>query len=99
VALIPSFEELFRTRAGAENGNIMAHSRARLAAAGFMLLDLYPPLHSAGRMQTPYFNDDIHLNAYGNHVVAHEFVAWFQRHPAGAGDSTSVQALTPFAAK
>src|SRR6185503_17563765 len=84
VALIPSFEELFRERAGADRGNVMAHTRSRLDAAGFMVLDLYPSLRAGGRMQTPYVKDDIHLNAYGQQIVAHEFVAWFQ-HAAKGG--------------
>jgi hypothetical protein len=60
----------------------MAHARNRLEAEGFEVLDLYPPLRAGGQLQTPYLIKNGHLNAYGNHIVAHAFVAWFQQHVA-----------------
>jgi hypothetical protein len=82
VALIPSFEELFRSRPESDAGNVMAHTRDRLEAGSFQVLDLYPPLRAGGQLQTPYLIKNSHLNAYGNHIVAHAMVAWFQQHPA-----------------
>jgi hypothetical protein len=78
--LIPSKEELFGLDARAMTMNAMARARERLEQQQFAVLDLYPVIRSAGARRSPYFTIDIHLNKYGNRIVAEQFVAWFQKH-------------------
>jgi hypothetical protein len=88
VMLIPSKEELFGVNASLRAHNIVSRTRQRLEDAKFAVLDLYPALEKAGAGQSPYFRLDIHLNEYGNRIVAEQFVAWF--HNQGGG-TKSVQ--------
>jgi hypothetical protein len=77
VLLIPSKEELFGISASAGAFNAVAYTRQRLQEAKFSVLDLYPAIRQGGAKQSPYFSQDIHLNEYGNRIVAEQFVAWF----------------------
>jgi lysophospholipase L1-like esterase len=76
VMLIPSKEELFGVSPEVASRNIVARTRQRLVEAHVPLIDLYPAIRAAAAQQAPYFEDDIHLNAYGNRVAAEEFIAW-----------------------
>jgi hypothetical protein len=80
IMLIPSKEELFGVSAEARAHNVVAQARRRIIEAGVPLLDLYPVMQQAGALQAPYFAEDIHLNAYGNRVVAEALVAWWNAH-------------------
>lgn len=84
VMLIPSKEELFgaHLRDGARNATVMTLQRLR--AANLPVLDLYPILRQGGHTHSPYFSRDIHLNAYGNQLVAEAFVSWFREHVGGS---------------
>jgi hypothetical protein len=77
VMLIPSKEELFGVNASARDLNIVSRTRQRLEERKFLVLDLYPAIQQGGARQSPYFIRDIHLNEYGNGIVAEQFVAWF----------------------
>lgn len=76
VMLIPSKEEIYAVPAEASRDNAVAQVRRRLDEAGIPFLDLYPIFRERGRERSLYFSRDIHLNAYGNQVVAEAFVAW-----------------------
>jgi hypothetical protein len=78
VVLLPSLEELVRASPSAERVSAVARTRQRLIMERYEVLDLYPALRTATRLQAPYARDG-HLNAYGNRIVADEFVAWFHR--------------------
>jgi hypothetical protein len=78
VMLIPSKEELFGVNASARALNIVSRTRQRLEEAKFLVLDLYPAIRQGGARHSPYFTRDIHLNEYGNRIVADQFVAWFR---------------------
>jgi hypothetical protein len=78
VVLIPSKEELFAVDDAARKGNIVARTRQRLREANLPILDLYPAIQEGGARHSPYFQLDIHLNEYGNRIVAHQFISWFQ---------------------
>jgi hypothetical protein len=80
VMLIPSKEELFAVKDSVRNLNIVSRTRQRLEDLKLPVLDLYPAILKAGARQSPYFKLDIHLNAYGNKIVAEQFVAWFNGH-------------------
>jgi lysophospholipase L1-like esterase len=85
VMLIPSKEELFAVSDSARNRNIVARTRQRLKEARLAILDLYPALLQAGATHAPYFKLDIHLNDYGNRIVADQFVSWLQTHAKDIG--------------
>lgn len=76
VMLIPSKEEIYAVPAEASRENAVAQVRRWLDEAGIPFLDLYPIFRERGRERSLYFPRDIHLNAYGNQVVAETFVAW-----------------------
>jgi hypothetical protein len=84
VMLIPSKEELFGVDPSASAHNIVSRTRQRLEDARFPVLDLYPALQQGGVRQSPYFTRDIHLNEYGNRLVAEHFVAWFNNQAQAA---------------
>jgi hypothetical protein len=83
VMLIPSKEELFGVNASARALNIVSRTRQRLEEAKFLVLDLYPAIRQGGARHSPYFTRDIHLNEYGNGIVAEQFVAWFHSQTMG----------------
>ena len=84
VMLIPSKEELFGVSAAAAAENVVAQTRRRILDAGVPLLDLYPLLQEAGSLQSPFFPEDIHMNAYGHRVAAEALVAWLNARQQSA---------------
>jgi hypothetical protein len=80
VALIPSKEELFAVNATVRAHTIVSHTRQRLEEAQFSVLDFYPAIEDGGASRSPYFRLDIHLNEYGNRILAEQFVGWFHNH-------------------
>lgn len=78
VMFIPSKEELFAVPPSIADGNIVARARERLREANFAVLDLYPAVRDAAQRQSPYFARDMHLNEFGNRVVADEFLSWYR---------------------
>jgi hypothetical protein len=78
VMLIPSKEEIFAVNDSHRKHNIVARTRERLREAHLPILDLYPAIREAGARRSPYFKFDIHLNEYGNRIVAEQFVSWLQ---------------------
>jgi lysophospholipase L1-like esterase len=83
VMLIPSKEELFGVQASVRNLNIVSRTRQRLEDAKLPVLDLYPAMLKGGGSRSPYFSRDIHLNEYGNRIVAEQFAAWFNGQASG----------------
>ena len=65
VMFIPSREELFGVPESVANLNVVTRTRQRLEAAGFAVLDLYPPLRRGATAKTPFFPNDIHLTKVG----------------------------------
>jgi hypothetical protein len=82
VVALPSKEELFGLSDAAAQSNVGTRLEQRLRSDGVPLADMYSPLRRTGTLQSPYFGNDIHLNALGNHVVAAEFAAWFREQTA-----------------
>jgi hypothetical protein len=76
VMLLPSKEELFAVPAGEASGNALELTMNLLDELGIKYLDLYGPLKSSAEQHTPYFQADIHFNAYGNEIVANTFLEW-----------------------
>jgi hypothetical protein len=82
VMLIPSKEEIYGSGVAPHGTSTVAGVRQRLQETNMPVVDLYPVFRARGAVQSPYFNRDIHLNAYGHRIVAEQFVAWFhERHP------------------
>ncbi len=71
VVLIPSKEEVLgKTTALPEA------IKPRLSGRGISFIDLQDPLVQASRTHSPYFKRDIHLNEFGNKVVARFLADW-----------------------
>jgi hypothetical protein len=83
VVLIPSKEELFGVSASRRDRNLVSRARQRFEDAKVPVLDLYPAILKSGAKQSSYFRLDIHLNEYGNRIVAEQFVAWFHSQAKG----------------
>jgi hypothetical protein len=79
VMLIPSKEEIFAIGQPPPPNSPINRVMALLDAKGIPYLDLYPIVAASAEYETPYFQRDIHLNRYGNQVVAEAFVAWYAR--------------------
>ena len=79
VILIPSKEEVFAIEQPPPPGSPISRIKGLLDAKGIPYLDLYPVLAASAEHATPYFQRDIHLNRYGNEVVAEAFLAWYSR--------------------
>jgi hypothetical protein len=89
VALLPSKEEVY----GAERFPAALRSvrevKAELEARGLPVLDLYPPLRERGRDRPPFYRADIHLNDFGNQIVAEAIASWIAREKIFAPSSTA----------
>jgi len=79
VMLIPSKEEVFAIEQPPPLGSPITRIKALLDAKGIAYLDLYPIVAASAEHATPYFQRDIHLNRYGNEIVAEAFVEWYAR--------------------
>jgi hypothetical protein len=75
VMLLPSKEELYAAPGRASGRNLADCIAARLVSAGMPLLDLYPVFRRAGTARATFFARDMHLTAYGNHLVAEAIAA------------------------
>ena len=92
VMLIPSKEE---TYASASLPGVLkpVHSLEQsLREQKFSVLSLYEPLWKRGKEQPVFFTLDIHLNAYGNQVVADCLVDWLRKNRLLGADETPVKA-------
>lgn len=76
VVLIPSKEELFAVPQDRETSGAAAIMKRQLVDSGIPVLDLYPVLRAQASVHTPYFRSDIHLNRFGNRVVADAILQW-----------------------
>jgi hypothetical protein len=81
VVLLPSKEEIFAPGITPDGVSAVARVRQRFQATAIPVLDLYPVFRERGALQSPYFSRDIHLNTYGNRLVAEQLVAWLHSHP------------------
>ena len=76
VLLIPSKEEIFAYQSYPDVLNTVKQVRAKLDAMGLTVVDAYPRIRTAAEARNPYFSRDIHLNAFGNELVADELAQW-----------------------
>jgi hypothetical protein len=94
VALLPSKEELYGAEAFPAVLRAGQEVRAELEARRLPVLDLYPAFRALGPDKSPFYRADIHLNAFGNEIVADAIAGWIAEQgvftePAGvvsAGD-------------
>ena len=92
VVLIPSKEELFAVDPGRQSSGAAAIVKSQLRKLDIPVLDLYPILVERAATKTPYFTSDIHLNAYGNEVVADALLQWqeIRNLPTGSQDADAI---------
>jgi len=79
VVLIPSKEEIFRTRDNVDMLRLVTEVRQHLDELGMWVLDLYPTIAEVGRTTAPFFPHDIHLNETGNATAANAIADWIDR--------------------
>ncbi|MBK7518549.1 MAG: hypothetical protein IPI75_00020 [Gammaproteobacteria bacterium] len=90
VVLIPSKEELFAVDPGSQSSGAAAIVRSQLRKLDIPVLDLYPILVERAAETTPYFTSDIHLNSYGNQVVADALLQWQEIRNLPTGSQSAV---------
>ncbi|MBK6581495.1 MAG: hypothetical protein IPG20_01110 [Gammaproteobacteria bacterium] len=92
VVLIPSKEELFAVDPGGQSSGAAAIVKSQLRKLDIPVLDLYPILVERAATKTPYFTSDIHLNAYGNEVVADALLQWqeIRNLPTGSQEADAI---------
>ncbi|MBK7167693.1 MAG: hypothetical protein IPH83_00080 [Gammaproteobacteria bacterium] len=90
VVLIPSKEELFAVDQGSQSSGAAAIVRSQLRKLDIPVLDLYPILVERAATKTPYFTSDIHLNAYGNEVVADALLQWPEIRNLPTGSQSAI---------
>lgn len=80
--LIPSKEEIFAEDITARADSAAGVVKAALQSQNVPYLDLYPILRERGQTRTPYYSRDIHLNEYGNSLVAEVVSQWVESLPS-----------------
>jgi len=78
VMLIPSKEEIY---GGVSIPEVLEQDHTLeqcLRQQKFSVLSLYDAIATRGRDQAAFFTHDIHLNAYGNQIVADRLVKWLK---------------------
>lgn len=80
VVLIPSKEEIYGAPFMPEVMKPVEVLQQRLQEEGFPVLSLYDVVRDRGQDQPAFFPSDIHLNAYGNRIVAERLVDWLREN-------------------
>ena len=78
VVLLPSKEEIYGAEAFPAILRPIDEVRSGLEARQFPILDLYPVFRERGREQATFFRADMHLNQFGNQIVADAIAKWIQ---------------------
>jgi hypothetical protein len=79
VVLVPSREELYGAAAVPGLLRSIEEAKALLAARQLPVLDLYPLFRERGRDRAPFFQRDMHLNAFGSQLVAEGIGDWIEQ--------------------
>ncbi|NQV85909.1 MAG: hypothetical protein HQ492_02410 [Woeseiaceae bacterium] len=79
--LIPSKEEVFAVDIMGRADTAVELVKLALEGQNVPYLDLYPILREHGQARTPYYSRDIHLNEYGNSLVAEVISRWVESIP------------------
>jgi hypothetical protein len=78
VVLVPSKEEIYGAEAFPAILRPIDEVRSGLEARQFPILDLYPVFRALGQEQAPFYRADMHLNQFGNQIVADAIAKWIQ---------------------
>jgi hypothetical protein len=76
VVLVPNKEELYGADALPANLRTVEEVREGMDARGLPVLDLYPVLAESAREQPAFYPADMHLNAFGNRIIADAIERW-----------------------
>jgi lysophospholipase L1-like esterase len=84
VLLIPGKEEIFG--AGKLPALLKSHDIfvQRLKEQRLPFLDLYSTIRERGQSRSPFYTRDIHLNGFGNQIVAGRLCQWIEERPRRA---------------
>jgi lysophospholipase L1-like esterase len=78
VALLPSKEEIYGAEAFPAVLRPAEDVKAELETRQVPILDLYPAFREVGHEKPPFYRTDIHLNEFGNQIVADAIAGWIQ---------------------
>ena len=76
VVLVPSKEEIYGAEAFPAVLRSIEEVRSGLELRHFPVLDLYPVFSELGQEQPPFYRADMHLNQFGNQIVADAIAKW-----------------------
>jgi lysophospholipase L1-like esterase len=82
VVLVPSREEIYGTDSAPQVLKMIDAVKPLLESRKLTVLDLYPLFRERGKDRSPFFEREMHLNAYGNQVLADGIGAWIQANGA-----------------
>ena len=76
IVLIPCKEELYAAKTYPEVLRAIQEVKGELASRNLATLDLYPLFRQLGATQALFYRLDMHLNEYGNRIVADAIARW-----------------------
>jgi len=91
IMLIPSKEEIYGALSLPEVLKPVHVLEQRLREEKFSVLSVYDAVGSMGKERSPFFTRDIHLNGYGNQIVADRLVDWLRESKLPASDKTPAE--------
>ena len=80
VVLVPSKEEIYGAEAFPAVLRPIEEVRTGLELRHFPVLDLYPVFRELGQERPPFYRADMHLNQFGNQIVADAIAKWIEDH-------------------
>ena len=97
IVLVPSKEELYGAEALPEVLRTVQEMKAELASRQLPVLDLYPAFRRLGRDRSPFYRADMHLNEFGNQIVADAIGRWIvdEKIFTGGATAANVGAVAP----
>jgi SGNH hydrolase-like domain, acetyltransferase AlgX len=78
VVLVPSKEEIYGAEAFPDILRLIGEVRSGLESRQLPVLDLYPVFRDLGQEQPPFYRADMHLNPFGNQIVADAIAKWIE---------------------
>jgi hypothetical protein len=82
VVLVPSREELYGAESAPQVLKLIGTLKPMLESHRLTVLDLYPLFRERGKDRSPFFQREMHLNAYGNQILADGIGEWIQESGA-----------------
>lgn len=89
IVLVPSKEEIYGAEAFPAVLRTMQEVKSELESRQLPVLDLYPVFRELGRERPPFYRADMHLNEFGNRIVAEAIEQWIVDEKIFTGPSAA----------